>query len=100
MLRRRSPIPGGTWIPSGFAIADSFAKKLIASTSSGRGWSRKDAAAQIAAWSQREIDPVDRRRFAELAETELISLHEGNFGPPSDRSPSEFVAWRKVWEAR
>ncbi|HET6237720.1 MAG TPA: Fic family protein [Acetobacteraceae bacterium] len=60
---------------------------------------RKDAAAQIAAWSQREIDPVDRRRFAELAETELISLHEGNFARHRI-GPSEFVAWRKVWEAR
>jgi hypothetical protein len=60
---------------------------------------RKDAAAQIAAWSQREIDPVDRRRFAELAETELISLHEGNFARHRIGT-SEFVAWRKVWEAR
>lgn len=60
---------------------------------------RKDAAAKIAAWSQREIDPVDRRHFAELAETELISLHEGNFARHRIR-PSEFAAWRKVWEAR
>src|SRR5208337_2498394 len=56
---------------------------------------RKDAAAKIAAWSQREIDPVDRRHFAELAETELISLHEGNFARHRIR-PSEFAAWRKV----
>ena len=60
---------------------------------------RKDAAAQIAAWSQREIDPDDRRRFAELAETELISLYEGNFAPYRIR-PSEFAAWRQVWEAK
>ena len=60
--------------------------------------SRKDAAARIAAWSQKEIDPDGRRRFAELAETELISLHEGNFARYRIR-PSEFAAWRQVWEA-
>ncbi len=61
--------------------------------------SRKDAAARIAAWSQKGIDPDARRRFAELAETELISLHEGNFARYRIR-PSEFTAWRQVWEAR
>ena len=60
--------------------------------------SRKDAAARIAAWSQKEIDPDGRRRFADLAETELISLHEGNFARYRIR-PSEFAAWRQVWEA-
>ena len=61
--------------------------------------SRKDAVARIAAWSQKEIDPGGRRRFAELAEAELISLHEGNFARYRIR-PSEFAAWRQVWEAR
>jgi len=53
-------------------------RKLIADLVRARV-SRKDAAARIAAWSQKEIDPDGRRRFAELAETELIGLHEGNF---------------------
>jgi hypothetical protein len=61
--------------------------------------SRKDAVARIAAWSRKKIDPAGRRRFAELAETELISLHEGNFARYRIR-PSEFAAWRQVWEAR
>jgi Fic family protein len=61
--------------------------------------SRKDAAARIAAWSQKEIDPSARRRFTELAETELISLHEGNFARYRIR-PSEFAAWWQVWKAR
>jgi hypothetical protein len=60
---------------------------------------RKDAAARIAAWSQKEIQPDDRRRFTELVETELLSLHEGNFARYRIR-PSEFVAWRQIWEAR
>jgi hypothetical protein len=61
--------------------------------------SRKDAVARIAAWTQQGIDPGDRRRFAELAETELISLHEGNFARYRIR-PLEFAAWRQAWGAR
>jgi hypothetical protein len=60
---------------------------------------RKDAARRIAAWSKTAIDPADRRRFAELAETELTSLHEGNFARYRIR-PAEFAAWRRVWEAK
>jgi hypothetical protein len=60
---------------------------------------RKDAAAKIVAWSKKEIDPGDRERFAEIVEAELIGLHEGNFARYRIR-PSEFAAWRQVWEAR
>ena len=60
---------------------------------------RKDAVARVAAWSKKEIDPGDHKRFAEIAEGELIGLHEGNFARYRIR-PSEFVAWRQVWEAR
>ena len=61
--------------------------------------SRKDAAARVATWSKKEIDSGDRERFAEIAEAELIGLHEGNFARYRIR-PSEFAAWRQVWEAR
>jgi hypothetical protein len=61
--------------------------------------SRMDAAARIAAWARKKIDPDVRERFAELAETELIGLHEGNFARYRIR-PSEFAAWRQVWVAR
>jgi hypothetical protein len=59
---------------------------------------RKDAAARIAAWSAKEIDPDDRKRFAEVVEAELTSLHEGNFARYQVR-PSEFAAWREAWES-
>jgi len=58
---------------------------------------RKDAAARIAAWTKKEIDPKDRRHFIEIAEAELTSLHEGNLARHRIR-PSEFAAWRQVWE--
>ncbi|MGH7080483.1 MAG: Fic family protein [Acetobacteraceae bacterium] len=60
---------------------------------------RKDAAAQIAAWSRKEIGRADRQRFIEIVEAELTSLHEGNFARYRIR-PSEFAAWRQIWEAK
>jgi len=59
--------------------------------------SRNDAVARIAAWSKRNIDPADRKRFTEVVETELIGLHEGNFARYRIR-PAEFAAWRRVWK--
>jgi Fic family protein len=57
---------------------------------------RHDAAARIASWSKVNIDAEDRALFAELAETELTSLHAGNFARFRVR-PSEFAAWRLIW---
>jgi hypothetical protein len=59
---------------------------------------RKDAAARIAAWSSAAIDPANRQQFNDIVETELASLHEGNFARYQIR-PSEFTAWREVWRA-
>jgi len=39
---------------------------------------------------------VDRAKFIEIVDTELLSLHEGNFARYRIR-PSEFMEWRKVW---
>jgi hypothetical protein len=38
-----------------------------------------------------------RAKFIEVVETELLSLHEGNFARYRIR-PSEFAAWKAVWE--
>ena len=42
------------------------------------------------------IPQEDRARFAEVAETEIMSIHEGNIARYRLR-PSEYQAWRKVW---
>lgn len=73
-------------------------RALIAGVVQARA-GRKDAAAQIARWSMKEITPDERQRFVEVAEAELISLHEGNFARYRIR-PSEFAAWRQVWDER
>jgi hypothetical protein len=38
-----------------------------------------------------------RKRFRELAEREVLGLHEGNFARYRIR-PSDFVAWQAVWK--
>jgi hypothetical protein len=61
--------------------------------------SRQDATRRIAVWTLQQIVPADRARFVELAEDQLMSLHQGNFARFRLR-PSEFAAWRQVWEAK
>ena len=73
-------------------------RTLIAELVRGRV-SRKDAAARIADWSKKEIGPDDRQHFVETVEAELTGLHEGNFARYRIR-PSEFGAWRQVWETK
>jgi Fic/DOC family len=52
---------------------------------------------------RREVDekapPGDRKRLVELIETEVMSLHEGNFARYRVQ-PSEYHAWRAKWDDR
>ena len=57
---------------------------------------RKTAAAHITKWVEEKIDPAARERFREMAESELLGLHEGNYARYEIR-PAEFAAWQKVW---
>ena len=59
---------------------------------------RQMAAAHIATWAQEKIAPTDRDRFREVAEDELLALHEGNIARYQIR-PSEFQDWQRVWNA-
>jgi Fic family protein len=56
----------------------------------------KAAASHIASWTRAHIEPPDRERFIETAETELLSLHEGSIARYRLR-PSEFAAWQESW---
>ena len=58
---------------------------------------RKTAAAYIAEWVKNNIAAEDRTTFRETAESDLLSLHEGNFARLQVR-PSEFAAWQVAWE--
>ena len=60
---------------------------------------KKQAAARIPTWTQEHVDQPQRERFREVAERELLSLHEGNFARYRV-SPSEFEAWQEVWTSK
>ena len=55
------------------------------------------AAEHVATWVAAHVDEHERRRFQEVAETELIDLHEGSYGRYRV-SYADFVAWRTVWD--
>jgi Fic family protein len=57
---------------------------------------RKDAVARIASWTADNIGPEARDKFRDMAESELLGLHEGNFAR-YQITPREFAAWREVW---
>ncbi len=56
----------------------------------------KERAIAFVAQQARQLPATDRHRFVEVAETELMSLHEGNMARYRLR-PSEFAAWRQGW---
>ena len=57
---------------------------------------KAQANAHVEAWTAGHIDEPERGRFCEIAERQLLGLHEGNFARYRVR-PSEFAAWREVW---
>jgi hypothetical protein len=48
----------------------------------------------VQAWAIKHLPAADRQRFVELVQTELDSLHAGNFARYRIR-PSEFTAWQE-----
>lgn len=54
-------------------------------------------AAKTIEQAARHIPKADQARFIELVDTELLSLHEGNYARYRVR-PSEYARWREVWE--
>ena len=56
---------------------------------------KRSALARIRAWAREYVGSDEREKFREVAESELLGLHEGNFARYQIR-PSEFQAWREV----
>ena len=59
----------------------------------------ESASPRIAAWVAANIETGERARFREIAETELLGLHEGNYAR-FRVSAGEFDDWREVWGDR
>jgi hypothetical protein len=60
------------------------------------GTDRKGAAARVRQSAAEQVPPMDRTRFVEVVETEIMSLHEGNIARYRLR-PAEYRAWRESW---
>ncbi len=58
---------------------------------------KRRAIALIRERAELAVPEPDRARFVEVAETELMSLHEGNIARYRLR-PSEYLAWREIWK--
>lgn len=58
---------------------------------------KKNAASYIQQMARQRVKQEDAMRFIEIAETELMSLHEGNIARYRLR-PSEYTAWREIWK--
>lgn len=60
------------------------------------GLDKRAAATFVRREAEKLPEPGERAHFATLAETELTSLHEGNFARYRVR-PAEFASWQKTW---
>lgn len=82
--------------PDPFRFKHSAALKQVVGEIIRGKMDRKAAAAHIASWAEKNISEAERDRFREMAESELLTLHEGNFARYQIR-PSEFAAWQDIW---
>ncbi len=73
-------------------------RQLISEVVRGR-MNRSTANSYMESFTERNVEPADRQRFREMAESELLNLHEGNFARYQVR-PSEFQAWEEIWKLR
>lgn len=73
-------------------------RAVVAEVVQGR-MDRKTAAAHIASWATAHLGENDRLTFRDVAETELLGLHDGNFARYPIR-PAEFTAWQEIWGSR
>jgi hypothetical protein len=85
--------------PDPFRFRHSAAlRQIVAEVVRGR-MDRKSANSYIASWVDKNIAVDEREPFRQVAEADLLNMHEGNFARYQIR-PSEFQAWQEVWKAQ
>ena len=57
---------------------------------------KKAAFSRIAVWAGKKVEADEQDQFREVAEIEVLGLHEGNFGRYRTR-PSQFKVWQDAW---
>lgn len=70
-------------------------RALVAAVVRGR-MDKRQTAAHVRAWAEEHIEEAERARFRDVAERELLNLHDGNFARYRI-SPAEFAAWQVAW---
>ena len=60
---------------------------------------RQEIGKSIKAWASDNIPIDDQHRFRDVAEVEILSLHEGNYARYRLRL-SEFTRWKTLWDAQ
>ena len=58
---------------------------------------KKMAFEHIAAWAKEHIEADEVEQFREVAENEVLGLHEGNYARFQIK-PSQFEAWQGIWQ--
>ena len=82
--------------PDPFRLQHRTSLREVVGTVIRERMNKKRASAWVAAWTQEHVVQPQRERFRDVAERELLSLHEGNFARYRVR-PSEFEAWQEAW---
>lgn len=82
--------------PDPFRLAHREALRQVVGAVVKGPLSREKAFKFLEDWSSSNLPAEERGQFVEVAGDELLALHEGNFARYRVR-PSEFEAWRKVW---
>ncbi len=62
-----------------------------------QGMGKKTAAAYLQRYASEQLPALDQHHFVEIAETELLYLHEGNIARYKLR-PSQYRAWQETWK--
>ena len=82
--------------PDPFRLRHREAMRAIVSEVVRARMDRRAAGAHIASFAEKSIERDEQEQFREVAEGELLGLHEGNFAR-YQITPGEFAAWREAW---
>ncbi len=96
---RYSEVRQGLRAPDPLSLHYHEALRAVAREVVQGGMGKAAAAEHIRHWAQANVSSVDRGRVVEMAESNLLALHEGNFAKYRLR-PSEFEAWQAVWSSQ
>jgi Fic family protein len=85
--------------PDPFRLKHRDALRQVIGTIVRSQYNREAAFKYLETWTAENLGEDQRDEFIRVAEDEILALHEGNFARYQVR-PSEFDAWRRVWDRK